>query len=238
MVSEYLTFLFTRHNSTRHFTCHRDPAGQGLRPRHPQGQKRSRGNDRESDLPKASMEEALRLQGSGQREGEGPFRPEKPPGDGYQTGALEDMKLTFSGFTGRVRDTVKPLPGYPQTRAAPGDDEPVGGAPRRQAPYLPSEGHRAMVKVSREASGPGPIQPLNLPMPVEVVEDEHQRPSTLTLRGRTLRIKSIDDLWEISDEWWRTKPIARRYYQLTTQDGRCLTFFRDLVDGGWYCQRG
>ena len=94
-----------------------------------------------------------------------------------------------------------------------------------------------MVKSSREASGAGPIRPLNLPAPVDVVEDGYGRPVTLALRGRRLRITSVEDLWEISEEWWRPAPIARRYYDVTTQDGRHVTVFRDLVDGGWYQQQ-
>ena len=39
----------------------------------------------ESRVFRKPLDEALRLQGSGQRQGEGPFRPEKPPGDSYHT---------------------------------------------------------------------------------------------------------------------------------------------------------
>ena len=94
-----------------------------------------------------------------------------------------------------------------------------------------------MVKVPGETPGAGPIRPLNSPAPVEVVEDEHRRPIALTTRGRRQEITSIDDLWEMSDEWWRPRPTARRYYEVTTGDGRRLTLFRDLVDGAWYRQR-
>ena len=55
--------------------------------------------------------------------------------------------------------------------------------------------------------------------------------------GSRVKIASIDDLWEIEAEWWRDKPIARRYHRVVTQDGRCVTIFRDLVEGGWYLQR-
>ena len=95
-----------------------------------------------------------------------------------------------------------------------------------------------MVKNSGKAAGPGPIRPLNLPAPVEVLEDGHGSPLALTLRGRRLQIASIEDLWEISDEWWRPAPIARRYYAVTTQDGERATLFLDLASGGWYRQQG
>ena len=79
---------------------------------------------------------------------------------------------------------------------------------------------------------------MNFPVPIEVVEDEDGRPVTLALVGQDINITSIDDLWEISDEWWRPKSVTRRYYQVTTEDGRSLIVFRDLVYGGWYRQRG
>ena len=79
---------------------------------------------------------------------------------------------------------------------------------------------------------------MNLPVPLDVVEDEYHQPLTLILGGQKLNITSIEDLWEIAEEWWRTRPVARRYYQVTTQDGRCITLFRDLVDGAWYQQMG
>ena len=95
-----------------------------------------------------------------------------------------------------------------------------------------------MVKVPREAPDAGPIRPLNLPAPVDVEEDERQRPVAVTVRGRWLTVASIDDVWEISDEWWRTEPLARTYYVVTTQDGAVATIYRDMVTGAWYAQRG
>ena len=94
-----------------------------------------------------------------------------------------------------------------------------------------------MVKVTREASRTGPLRRLNTPVGIEVEENERHRPISLTLRGRRIKIVSIDDLWEIDEEWWREKPIARRYYQVTTGDGRRIIIFRDLMEGGWCCQR-
>ena len=95
---------------------------------------------------------------------------------------------------------------------------------------------------------------LNLPVPIEVVEDGAERPISITLpparssrparsrhpvqRGRSLTITSIDDLWQVDDEWWRERPISRRYYQVTTQDERRLTIFRDQLNAQWYWQKG
>ena len=94
-----------------------------------------------------------------------------------------------------------------------------------------------MVKNPRETPGAGEIRPLNLPVPIRVEEDEHHRPIALIPRRRRLKVVSVEDLWEISEEWWRVNPIARTYYRVTLEDGRAITVFRDLSDGGWYRQR-
>lgn len=98
-----------------------------------------------------------------------------------------------------------------------------------------------MVKSPRETPGAGPIRALNLPTPVAVEEDESGRPVALTFlrnRRRRLRVSAIEDLWEIQEEWWRARPVARTYYRVTLEDGRTLTVFRDMVDGGWHVQQG
>ena len=95
-----------------------------------------------------------------------------------------------------------------------------------------------MVQNSRETPGPGALRPLNLPVLIVVEADAHQQPLTLVQRGRRLKVASVDSLWKIDEEWWREKPIIRMYYQLTTEDGRRITVFRDLTSGEWYQQRG
>ena len=116
-----------------------------------------------------------------------------------------------------------------------------------------------MVANSRKAPSAGAVRPvsyrsLNLPAPVDVSEDSQERPLSITLtpaaprgrpskapatrRSRTFRVTSIDDLWQVDDEWWRERPISRRYYQVTTEDNRQFTIFRDQTSGSWYQQRG
>ena len=109
-----------------------------------------------------------------------------------------------------------------------------------------------MVQNSRETPGAGALRPLNLPVPITVEEDACQQPLTLSKpspkRGRRLKaaslekprlkVVSIDNMWKIDEEWWREKPIVRMYYQVTTEDGRRITLFRDLTTGEWYQQRG
>jgi hypothetical protein len=83
-----------------------------------------------------------------------------------------------------------------------------------------------------------------------VEEDEARRPVSVVLRGRRLEVASIEDIWEIDDEWWRPVPVHRLYYRTITTDGISLTVFRDgaavlrTLGGagmeraeGWYCSR-
>ncbi len=83
---------------------------------------------------------------------------------------------------------------------------------------------------------------MNLPVAITVQEDASHQPLSLSLtlakQGRRLKVASIDSQWKIDEEWWREKPIVRMYYQVTTEDGRRITIFRDRVSGKWYQQRG
>ena len=113
---------------------------------------------------------------------------------------------------------------------------------------------------------PGTVDPdaqlrlLNLPVPIEVIEDSVGRPAAIAIplpinnrltRFRRLtqqqltdpkivaqKIAAINDLWQVNDEWWREYPVSRRYYQITTQSDRRLTIFKDNLNGNWYCQKG
>jgi hypothetical protein len=49
-------------------------------------------------------------------------------------------------------------------------------------------------------------------------------------------VLSIDEVWNIDEEWWREKQIVRMYYQVNLEDGRQMTVFRDMLDGTWYRQ--
>jgi hypothetical protein len=82
----------------------------------------------------------------------------------------------------------------------------------------------------------GGLIPINQPVPIEVKEGNHHTPQAIQLKGQWVRVGMIADLWEIDEEWWREKPIGRRYYRVVTEDERIVTIFWDLVDGGWYRQ--
>ena len=131
-----------------------------------------------------------------------------------------------------------------------------------------------MVAYTRKTPGVGPIRSvkpravspdmqfrsLNLPVPIEIVEDSAGRPAAvdipLTINSHPTfsrrlaqqqlspsklvaqKITAINDLWQVNDEWWREYPISRRYYQITTQNDRRLTIFQDGMNGNWYWQKG
>jgi hypothetical protein len=48
---------------------------------------------------------------------------------------------------------------------------------------------------------------------------------------------SLEDRWRIDDEWWRVNPISRMYFECILIDGRNITVFKDLINGGWFQQR-
>ncbi len=100
---------------------------------------------------------------------------------------------------------------------------------------------------------------LNVPIPIDVVENNSERPISVTLPPASssrstrscrlapepqtlaltrLAVTAINDLWQVDDEWWRECPISRRYYQITTQNDRRLTIFRDQLNAQWYWQKG
>ena len=133
-----------------------------------------------------------------------------------------------------------------KTRAVKtGAVKPGAVTPRSGAPGVINQGVQSLQ-----------FRSLNLPVPIEVAEDRLERPVSVTLppasssrptrsrrpaqesRSPTLSVTSINDLWQVDDEWWRDRPISRRYYQITTSNDRRLTIFRDQLNGSWYWQKG
>ena len=94
-----------------------------------------------------------------------------------------------------------------------------------------------MVKNSRTKKRTGQIRALNLPDRVEVEEDDEGAPVAVGLGPRRRNVVSIEDVWEVEDEWWRPRPISRRYFQALLEEGPVITLFWDKVDGLWYKQR-
>ena len=75
------------------------------------------------------------------------------------------------------------------------------------------------------------------PMPIAVEEDDNQQPLVLNLIGDKLAVISVDDRWEDEEDWWKDDPVVRMYYRVSTEDGRKVTIFRNVVHGGWYWQQ-
>ena len=81
------------------------------------------------------------------------------------------------------------------------------------------------------------LKPLGQPKAVVVRTDEHGSPTHVRLPGKTARrVEAVRERWRIDDEWWR-QPISREYRALVLDDGRHLTLYHDLLEGGWYVQK-
>jgi hypothetical protein len=52
------------------------------------------------------------------------------------------------------------------------------------------------------------------------------------------RVDSVLEDWVVEDQWWRPRPVRRRYLELVLEDGRCIVVFRDLVARRWFTHRG
>ena len=85
---------------------------------------------------------------------------------------------------------------------------------------------------------PRPASVLNAPRPL-VVEatdgPDGPRPRWVLWRGRRA-VASIDDEWQVDDEWWRAE-VSRHYFAVTLADGCHLTLFHDQHAGTWWTQR-
>ncbi len=51
-------------------------------------------------------------------------------------------------------------------------------------------------------------------------------------------VEAVREEWLVEDRWWTTRPLRRRYFELTTASGANRVVFRDLVTGGWFKQTG
>ena len=72
------------------------------------------------------------------------------------------------------------------------------------------------------------------PRPALVREGDAGVPLALGERA----VDGVKEEWTVEDRWWTGRPLRRRYFELVLEDGRNAVVFRDLVDGGWFEQRG
>ena len=95
-----------------------------------------------------------------------------------------------------------------------------------------------MVTPARETVRAGRLHPLAQPQPISVEADADNRPLTLVMtrgKGRG-RVVAIRNTWLLEDEWWRPRPVKRRYWAVELEGGAQRTVFQDLLDGTWYYQ--
>ena len=118
-----------------------------------------------------------------------------------------------------------------------------------------------MVKNTRTQTSIGTShQPLNMPTPITVRSGTRHSPVAAAVpkrrygsaqrarrgggqqrqhdggRGQLVNVAHVIDMWELEDEWWRKRPVRRRYWQITLETGQDLTVFQDLQTGKWYQQ--
>ena len=92
-----------------------------------------------------------------------------------------------------------------------------------------------MVADSREALRAGTGKPVNVPALVNVEEDAAGMPSALIAK-RKQAVTSIIDRWRIDDEWWRSEPVSRFYYNVILSSGQRVTVYKDILNRKWFRQ--
>ena len=82
-----------------------------------------------------------------------------------------------------------------------------------------------MVKDTGAPGSADALRALSLPVPLQVKADGHGLPTAVQLKRRWLRVESVADMWRIDDEWWRSDPVSRLYYQCLVDRGLRVTVF-------------
>ena len=93
-----------------------------------------------------------------------------------------------------------------------------------------------MVKNSGTQICASQIRYLNFFKPIRIKENYLGFPEHITINNQIM-YASLEDRWRIDDEWWRVNPISRMYFECILIDGRNITVFKDLINGGWFQQR-
>ena len=76
---------------------------------------------------------------------------------------------------------------------------------------------------------------VNTPQALTVEESAEGMPVAVRQKQRQVVI-SIEDRWRLDDEWWRTEPVSRLYYNVLLASGQRLVLYKDLIAGNWYQQ--
>jgi hypothetical protein len=92
-----------------------------------------------------------------------------------------------------------------------------------------------MVENSGKTLRADTCKPVNTPETVKIEEDASGEPLAVRLKRRQA-VLSIEDKWRLDDEWWRSGPIARLYYNVLLASGQRMILYKDLITGNWYQQ--
>ena len=102
------------------------------------------------------------------------------------------------------------------------------------APWHPAPELRT-VHVSIDPSADDGLRPLTAPTAIAVREGPEREPLAVRIGEDWRTVARIEDQWSFN-LWWRLTPMQRRYYQVSGEDGRQLTLYRDGEDQCWYRQ--
>jgi len=64
-------------------------------------------------------------------------------------------------------------------------------------------------------------------------------PAAFRWRGRTRRVRRVEEGWELVAAWWRGGPgaVRRGYFRLVTREGLRCVIYRDLGSGRWFLEQ-
>ena len=114
----------------------------------------------------------------------------------------------------------------------------LGGAALRRmvsvAPWHPAPEQRTL-QVAIDPAAQDEMRPVAGSSAVEVREGPAQEPLAIRVGSQWRAVSRIEDQWSF-DLWWRPTPMQRRYYQISGEDGRRLTLYRDEHADCWYRQ--
>ena len=75
---------------------------------------------------------------------------------------------------------------------------------------------------------------LSLPIPIELLEDDGTGSVWLKLNEGWVKVTSMKNLWEMDGYQEQEQPVIRMRFRASTEDGRTLLLFQDLLEGQWY----
>lgn len=81
------------------------------------------------------------------------------------------------------------------------------------------------------------LRPVNQPRPTRVTLDSREKPRTVRVGSRGVRVLRLRNEWRIDDRWWTDQPVQRHYYEVELADGQVVTLFQDGLTKEWYEQR-